>query len=72
MQTRLTRLTCLQATYLHTRLVPLPRLTVLHTRFTPWVLRDERLRWRTRLACLRTRLTRTDDTLSFQFLRPIR
>jgi len=65
MQTRLKRLTCLQATYLHTRLVLLPRLTVLHTRFTPRVLRDERLR-------LRTRLTRTDETLSFQFFRPIR
>jgi len=58
MQTRLTRLTCLQATYLHTRLVPLPRLTILHTRFTPWVLRDERLRLRTRLADLHKRTTR--------------
>jgi len=58
MQTRLTRLTCLQATYLHTRLVPLPRLTVLHTRFTPWVLRDERLRLRTRFADLHNRTTR--------------
>jgi len=47
------------------------------TRYLPWVVfkatvRTRLTRLRTRLTDLRTRLTRMDDTLSFQFFRPIR